>query len=65
MFIPLFLILCGTFPNTPSSSRLTLFLPLRLNPYTDGFSWARKDGYERHLGIHHGEELTDGDDDGS
>jgi len=44
-------------------SRLTLFLPLRLNPYTDGFSWARKDGYEKHLGVHKGEELTDEDDD--
>jgi len=44
-------------------SRLTLFLPLRLNPYTDGFSWARKDGYEKHHGVRKGEELTDDDDD--
>lgn len=44
-------------------SKLTLFLPLRLNPYTDGFSWARKDGYEHHHGVRKGEELTDGEDD--
>jgi palmitoyltransferase len=43
-------------------SRLTLFLPLRLDPYTDGFSWARKDGYEKHLGVLKGEELTDEED---
>ena len=46
-----------------SSSKLTLFLPFRLNPYTDGFSWARKDGYEKHKGVHKGDELTDEDDD--
>ena len=45
------------------SSKLTLFLPFRLNPYTDGFSWARKDGYEKHKGVHKGDELTDEDDD--
>jgi len=44
-------------------SKLTLFLPFRLNPYTDGFSWARKDGYENHHGVRIGEELTDEDDD--
>jgi len=37
----------------------TLFIPLRINPYTDGFSWARRDGYERHQGVRQGEELTD------
>ncbi|KAH9481150.1 Palmitoyltransferase ZDHHC16B [Psilocybe cubensis] len=41
----------------------TLILPLRINPYTDGFSWARRDGYERHQGIRQGEELTDEEDD--
>ena len=44
-------------------SILSFFLPLRVDPYTDGFSWARKDGYEKHLGVHKGEELTDEDDD--
>jgi len=44
-------------------SRLTLFLPFRLHPYTDGFSWARKDGYENHHGIRKGEELTDEEED--
>ncbi|KAK6996479.1 Palmitoyltransferase [Favolaschia claudopus] len=42
----------------------TLLLPLRINPYTDGRSWARRDGYERHRGVRVGEELTDDDDDG-
>ena len=32
-------------------------------PYTDGRSWARRDGYDRHLGVHAGEELTDDSDD--
>ncbi|GBE88065.1 hypothetical protein SCP_1202940 [Sparassis crispa] len=41
----------------------TLILPLRVEPYTDGYSWARKAGYERHRGIRQGEELTDEDDD--
>ncbi|KAI0259805.1 zf-DHHC-domain-containing protein [Gloeopeniophorella convolvens] len=40
----------------------TLFLPLRVPPYTDGRSWARKPGYERHHGVRIGEELTDEED---
>lgn len=32
-------------------------------PYTDGRSWARRDGYERHRGVRQGEELTDEEDD--
>ncbi|OAX42724.1 zf-DHHC-domain-containing protein [Rhizopogon vinicolor AM-OR11-026] len=40
----------------------TLILPLRIMPYTDGCSWARREGLERHLGIQEGEELTDEDD---
>ncbi|KAK7006269.1 Palmitoyltransferase [Favolaschia claudopus] len=40
----------------------TLLLPLRLNPYTDGRSWARREGYERHRGVRVGEELTDEDE---
>ncbi|KAJ7157557.1 DHHC palmitoyltransferase-domain-containing protein [Mycena crocata] len=40
----------------------TLFIPLRINPYTDGRSWARREGYEAHHGVRHGEELTDEDD---
>jgi palmitoyltransferase len=40
----------------------TLFLPLRVPPYTDGHSWARKQGLERHNGVHVGEELTDEED---
>jgi palmitoyltransferase len=28
-------------------------------PYTDGRSWARREGYDRHHGIRAGEELTD------
>ncbi|KAK0469401.1 DHHC palmitoyltransferase-domain-containing protein [Desarmillaria tabescens] len=41
----------------------TLIIPLRLQPYTDGRWWARKDGYDEHGGIRRGEELTDDDDD--
>lgn len=41
----------------------TLFLPLRIEPYTDGRSWARRQGMERHPGVHIGEELTDEDED--
>lgn len=41
----------------------TLIFPLRINPYTDGRSWARRDGYDRHEGVRRGEELTDEDDD--
>ncbi|KDR68556.1 hypothetical protein GALMADRAFT_78342 [Galerina marginata CBS 339.88] len=44
-------------------SIMTLFVPLRINPYTDGFSWARRDGYEKHHGLRQGDELTDDDDD--
>lgn len=31
-------------------------------PYTDGHSWARRQGLERHLGLRDGEELTDDED---
>ncbi|KAF9444856.1 zf-DHHC-domain-containing protein [Macrolepiota fuliginosa MF-IS2] len=37
----------------------TLILPLRVMPYTDGHSWARRDGYDRHAGVRVGDELTD------
>ncbi|KAG6812667.1 hypothetical protein H0H92_001425 [Tricholoma furcatifolium] len=37
----------------------TLFVPFRIMPYTDGRSWARKEGYDRHYGVRRGEELTD------
>ncbi|KII85268.1 hypothetical protein PLICRDRAFT_45462 [Plicaturopsis crispa FD-325 SS-3] len=40
----------------------TLVLPLRINPYTDGRAWARREGYERHRGVRAGEELTDDED---
>ena len=66
-FFPPLFFFCVTFPDIYHipfySSWLTLFLPLRLNPYTDGYAWARKDGYDKHLGILKGEELTDEDDD--
>ncbi|KAL5526287.1 hypothetical protein ACEPAF_8010 [Sanghuangporus sanghuang] len=41
----------------------TLFVPLRVMPYTDGRAWARRPGYDSHKGIQPGEELTDDDDD--
>ncbi|TFK49789.1 zf-DHHC-domain-containing protein [Heliocybe sulcata] len=40
----------------------TLLLPFRIEPYTDGWSWARREGYERHRGVREGEELTDEED---
>jgi len=40
----------------------TLLLPLRCAPYTDGFTWARRDGYQRHQGVRPGDEMTDEDD---
>ncbi|KAF7291325.1 Palmitoyltransferase [Mycena indigotica] len=41
----------------------SLFLPMRIQPYTDGWSWARRDGYEQgHAGVRRGEELTDDDE---
>lgn len=41
----------------------TLILPFRINPYTDGRSWARREGHDRHHGLRQGEELTDQEDD--
>ncbi|KAH8822858.1 DHHC palmitoyltransferase-domain-containing protein [Flagelloscypha sp. PMI_526] len=40
----------------------SLFLPLRTQPYTDGRSWARREGYDRHRGVRGGDELTDDED---
>ncbi|KAF9533983.1 DHHC palmitoyltransferase-domain-containing protein [Crepidotus variabilis] len=40
----------------------TLFFPFRIQPYTDGYAWARKEGYEQHQGVRRGEELTDDED---
>jgi len=41
----------------------TLLFPFRIPPYTDGRSWARRAGYDSHVGVKPGEELTDSDDD--
>lgn len=46
-----------------SSSLTTLLFPFRVHPFTDGYSWPRREGYERHAGVRKGEELTDNDDD--
>ncbi len=40
----------------------TLLFPFRILPYTDGRSWGRKPGLERHHGVYLGEELTDEED---
>jgi palmitoyltransferase len=40
----------------------TLFFPFRVPPYTDGRSWARRPGLERHHGVRVDEELTDDED---
>jgi palmitoyltransferase len=37
---------------------------LRINPYTDGRAWARREGYNAHRGVREGEELTDDDGEG-
>jgi palmitoyltransferase len=37
---------------------------LRINPYTDGRVWARREGYVAHHGVREGEEFTDEDDEG-
>jgi palmitoyltransferase len=37
----------------------TLLLPFRTAPYTDGRSWVKQEGLERHIGIREGEEYTD------
>ncbi|TFY63891.1 hypothetical protein EVG20_g6140 [Dentipellis fragilis] len=42
----------------------TLVLPLRIQPYTDGRSWARRPGHDRHHGVRQGEELTDEEEEG-
>ena len=42
----------------------TLLLPFRISPYTDGRSWARREGCESHGGVRDGEELTDEGDEG-
>jgi len=48
---------------TDFSPLYTLFIPLRINPYTDGTAWARRTGYDKHHGLRQGEELTDDEDD--
>ena len=41
-----------------------LLTPLRTKPYTSGYAWVRRPGYENgHGGIRGDEELTDDDDD--
>ena len=41
----------------------TLLIPLRIMPYTDGHSWARREGYQIHEGIREGDEITDDESD--
>ncbi|KAF8582995.1 zf-DHHC-domain-containing protein [Ramaria rubella] len=36
-----------------------LLLPFRTAPYTDGRSWVKRDGFDRHKGINDGDEYTD------
>ncbi|KAF8332380.1 zf-DHHC-domain-containing protein [Cantharellus anzutake] len=40
-------------------SAWTLIVPARCMPYTDGWSWARRPGMDRHQGIEAEDELTD------
>ena len=40
----------------------TLLLPIRVEPYSDGWHWAKRAGLRgRHLGVEANEELTDDD----
>lgn len=36
-----------------------LLLPLKTDPYTDGWSWVKRPGLERHVGMNEGDEITD------
>ncbi|KAB5593398.1 Aspartyl-tRNA synthetase [Ceratobasidium theobromae] len=38
-----------------------LLLPLRTAPYTNGFAWARRQGYTQHAGFREEDEMTDDD----
>ncbi|KIL64061.1 hypothetical protein M378DRAFT_78934 [Amanita muscaria Koide BX008] len=40
-------------------SYLTLVLPLRISPYTNGRAWAKRHGLSRHQGIDASDEFTD------
>ncbi|KAI0726935.1 hypothetical protein C8Q72DRAFT_484780 [Fomitopsis betulina] len=53
------------FDLTPlfTSPLYTFLFPFWIEPYSDGRSWARGPGFERHLEVHEGEELTDPEDD--
>ncbi len=59
MFLPVSEMFCDLKAVSPM---YTLLFPFRTLPYTDGRSWARKPGLERHHGIYVGEELTDEED---
>ncbi|WFD32076.1 protein S-acyltransferase [Malassezia sp. CBS 17886] len=51
-------------PGT-ANSYWTLFLPVRIAPYSDGWHWAKRAGMAgRHGGIHVEEELTDDEGEG-
>jgi hypothetical protein len=54
-----------TFKTCTLSPLYTLIFPLRVPPYTDGHSWARRDGYDWHRGVHQGEELSEDDEEDS
>jgi palmitoyltransferase len=41
----------------------TLLLPVRCVPYNDGWSWARKPGYDKHPGLQDEDVFTDEDED--
>lgn len=41
----------------------TLFLPVRCMPQSDGWTWARRAGYDKHAGIEAADEFTDEDED--
>lgn len=45
-----------------NSSYLTLIIPYRIFPYTNGRAWARRPGLTRHIGVERMDEFTDEED---
>jgi len=39
-----------------------MMLPMRVAPYTDGRTWEKREGYDRHGGLEERDEMTDEED---
>ncbi|KZP00010.1 zf-DHHC-domain-containing protein [Calocera viscosa TUFC12733] len=51
-----------TFFNLDEYPIYAMMLPLRVAPYTDGRTWEKADGYDRHGGVDDLDEMTDEED---